>query len=384
MAFVTGRNPSTFELYLMNSDGNGQIFLVAILQTSGQVDPEWAPVIVLQSPVETLCGLIAYCRRPSKTSLGLAISRPYPPNPNSRLLLIIIDSYIEFLYTDFINWETLYTQVAVNHPASSIAHFKQHIPSCTAGEIVFLALEVMMNKVLILVLVSLLLAGCSAAAPTATAALPTPAPAFSQIIAFGDDLSDTGRLEAAWREAVVQGIRDPNDLKLFDANYQGRFSNGPLAVEILADRLKVGLTSFAVGAAYSGRGNANSDMESLNNSGLLDQIDQFEKGLNGAKADPGALYFINTSLADIFEMIARDTNDINSYADQTIANIRTAITRLAKLGAKQFMFYNTSDIAPLLPGFIKSNFVAPPKVYQDRMNSVLPGMISDLEKQLDI
>jgi len=36
-----------------------------------------------------------------------------------------------------------------------------------------------------------------------------------------------------------------------DANYQGRFSNGPVAVEILADRLKVGLTSNAVAAGLS-------------------------------------------------------------------------------------------------------------------------------------
>lgn len=242
-----------------------------------------------------------------------------------------------------------------------------------------------MNKVLILVLVSLLLAGCGAAAPTATAALPTPAPAFSQIIAFGDDLSDTGLLYAAWKEAVAQGIRDSNDLKHWEANDGGRFSNGPLAVEILADRLKVSLKSFAVGAALSGQGNVNSDMASLNNSGLLGQIDQFEKGLNGAKADPDALYFINTSQADIFVGgKGSGTDHINFIADQTLEHIRTAITRLAKLGAKQFMFWNTSDIAPLQPGFVINDYVAEPKVYQDRMNSELPGLISDLEKQLDI
>jgi cholinesterase len=242
----------------------------------------------------------------------------------------------------------------------------------------------MMNKALILVLVSLLLAGCSAAAPTATAALPTPAPAFTQIIAFGDDLSDTGRLYSTLKEAVAQGAVDPTELKYFDANYQGRLSNGPVAVEILADRFKVGLTSLAVGAALSGQGNLNSDVEALNNTGLLGQIDQFEKGLNGAKADPGALYFINTSMVDVFTMSESGTDAINSYADQTLENIRLAITRLAKLGAKQFMFWNSSDMAPLLPGFIKNNFVAEPKVFQDRMNAELPGLISDLEKQLDI
>jgi phospholipase/lecithinase/hemolysin len=242
----------------------------------------------------------------------------------------------------------------------------------------------MMHKVLILVLVSLLLASCSAATPTATAALPTPAPALTQIIAFGDDLSDTGRLFSAVKDTVAQGALDPIYLENFEANYQGRFSNGPLAVEILADRLKVGLTSFAVGASYSGQGNINSDIESLNNTGLLGQIDQFEKGLNGAKADSGALYFINTSMVDVFTMVESGTDAINSYADQTLENIRTAITRLAKLGAKRFMFWNTSDIAPLMPGFIRNNFITPPKVFQDRMNSKLPGLISDLEKQLDI
>ncbi len=64
-----------------------------------------------------------------------------------------------------------------------------------------------------------------------------------------------------------------------------------MPVEVLADRLKVGLTSLAVGAATSGQGNPNSDVASLNNTGLLGQIDQ---------------------------------------ADQTLESIRTAITRLAK------------------------------------------------------
>jgi len=73
-------------------------------------------------------------------------------------------------------------------------------------------------------------------------------------------------------------------------------------------------------------------LESLNNTGLLGQIDKFEKELNGAKADPEALYFINTSVTDVFTMSnASGTDAINSYADQTIENIRLAITRLANL-----------------------------------------------------
>jgi len=34
--------------------------------------------------VNVLCGLIAYCRRSSKPSLGLADLLPFTPNPNSR------------------------------------------------------------------------------------------------------------------------------------------------------------------------------------------------------------------------------------------------------------------------------------------------------------
>ena len=67
----------------------------------------------------------------------------------------------------------------------------------------------------------------------------------------------------------------------------------------------------------------------------------------------------NTSQADIFVGgKGSGTDHINFIADQTLEHIRTAITRLAKLGAKQFMFWNTSDIAPLQPGFVINDYVA--------------------------
>jgi len=69
------------------------------------------------------------------------------------------------------------------------------------------------------------------------------ADSYSAVIAYGDSLSDNGNLFAA--------IGYPPSPPYFD----GRFSNGPVAVEQLAATLGVPLVDFAYGGATSGIGN---------------------------------------------------------------------------------------------------------------------------------
>jgi len=64
---------------------------------------------------------------------------------------------------------------------------------------------------------------------------PSAAQAYSQVVAFGDSLSDTGNLLARLQPF---GLTVPN-VPYVD----GRFSNGPVAVEVMADALGVTLTS---------------------------------------------------------------------------------------------------------------------------------------------
>src|SRR5438270_12307648 len=67
---------------------------------------------------------------------------------------------------------------------------------------------------------------------------------YSSVVVFGDSLSDNGNLFAASGGLVPQV-----------PYYNGRFSNGPVAVEQLSGLLGVPLLDFALGGATTGVGN---------------------------------------------------------------------------------------------------------------------------------
>jgi cholinesterase len=230
-----------------------------------------------------------------------------------------------------------------------------------------------------ILVIMILLAGCQGTNATQSAG-------FTQVIAFGDSTLDNGACYPYWQESVAQGATNPEELKNWEANWENRLTNGPVPVEVLAERLKVGLKDYAVCAALSGQDNYNFDMPVLNNTGLLGQIDKFEAELNGQKADPGALYLIGIGETDVYLAINPDLNDkpIESIADETTANLTTAITRLATLGAKQVMVWNTADLMPKLPITIKMGLARQAEVFQQRIDSKLPGELGTLAKQLNI
>jgi phospholipase/lecithinase/hemolysin len=70
--------------------------------------------------------------------------------------------------------------------------------------------------------------------------------AFSNVFVYGDSLSDTGNIYAA----------SGGTIPLSPPYYNGRFSNGILAPEYLANALHAPLTSFAWGGATTGIGNS--------------------------------------------------------------------------------------------------------------------------------
>ncbi|WP_416666620.1 SGNH/GDSL hydrolase family protein [Egbenema bharatensis] len=87
----------------------------------------------------------------------------------------------------------------------------------------------------------------------------------AKVIAFGDSTTDIGN-----SFLLTAGLLPPSP-----PYAEGRFSNGPVAVEFLADSLGLNLdltTNFAVGGATTGRTNVNPFPQL---GGLLDQIDRF-------------------------------------------------------------------------------------------------------------
>lgn len=186
----------------------------------------------------------------------------------------------------------------------------------------------------------ILLAGCSGSQSSQEKPI-------SHVYAFGDEHSDKGQCS------------------------EGRMSNGPLAVEVLAERLNVDLTDYAWCAALSGYDYLE-EVDPLDDTTLLGQVDKFKSELNGAKADPEALYFIEIGMVDFYMSENSDT------ADEVVANIATAVTRLAELGAKHFMVGNSFNLSKF-PGFWPNTTQA--EMFQTKMNAALPGEMDKLAQE---
>jgi outer membrane lipase/esterase len=211
-------------------------------------------------------------------------------------------------------------------------------------------------------LVVVLLVGCSGA------------PGISHVYAFGDDFTNTDNCVNLLKDAIAQGNASESDLEPFEnINWNGRLTNGPVAVEVMAEKLKLELTNYAVCAAASGEENL-----MFNDAGLVGQIDKFEAELNGEKADPNALYFIEIGITDFY------ITERAAESEKVIANIVTAVTRLAGLGAKHIMVGNSLDLNNY-PGFKTYDYLAKgAEQFSTQMNTNLPGEMEKLTQELNI
>ncbi|SFS18976.1 Phospholipase/lecithinase/hemolysin [Dyella sp. OK004] len=180
----------------------------------------------------------------------------------------------------------------------------------------------------------------------------------TQIFAFGDSYTDNGVKLNLSAKAVAAGVPNavvmPNP-KLY---YQGRYSNGPVAVEDLADKLHVKLTDYAVGGAMSGDQNYESWMDDYTATGLQAQVASFRHDLGGLRADPHALYVVAISANDYFKFVdfaqpgtllvgTQTPATIQDMADRAAENTALAVHRLAKLGARRFLVSESFDLKGL-------------------------------------
>ena len=118
-------------------------------------------------------------------------------------------------------------------------------------------------------------AGLLLASSSALALVAAPPSLFSGLVVFGDSLSDNGNFFA-----MTGGTFPPAPY------YQGRFSNGPVAVERLASRLGQSgaqVKDLAGGGAKTGTGGQ------VAVTGMLSQLASFQAALGGGQADGNAL-----------------------------------------------------------------------------------------------
>jgi phospholipase/lecithinase/hemolysin/WD40 repeat protein len=150
---------------------------------------------------------------------------------------------------------------------------------------------------------------------------------FTDIISFGDSLSDVGRL--------LQIVGEEN---LPSYCVEGRFSNGPVWLEYLAPHMNLESTlvnNYAVAGATSG--DVNFEGEGL--PGMSQELAWFQSDSSWT-ADPDALYTIWIGPNDLWLEGAEPATAIG----QAMNNIGTAVGTLYGMGARHVMVPNMVDL----------------------------------------
>ena len=160
---------------------------------------------------------------------------------------------------------------------------------------------------------------------------------YSNIYTFGDSLSDIGTLYQLTGETFPAS----------PPYFEGRFSNGPVWVEHLAEQL--GLVSdatnnFAVGGAQTGRDNI-FDQDPLEFPGVQDQLDAYvDSFAPGEGADPDALYVVWAGPNDFVAMLSNPELNPIEVVQTAVDNLETTVDTLQIHGAEHILVANMPDL----------------------------------------
>jgi phospholipase/lecithinase/hemolysin len=157
--------------------------------------------------------------------------------------------------------------------------------------------------------------------------------AFSRLFVFGDSLSDTGNLYAMTGDYPAPPF------------WNGRFSNGKLWVEYLADSLQMPIRpedNYAVAGATTGRLNANNGRGGRNYAGLQDEIDAFQTAHTQADS-VDALFVVWAGANDFFAAISLGVPP-QVLVSNGVYNTSMAIVRLKQSGAQHILVPNVPDL----------------------------------------
>ena len=257
------------------------------------------------------------------------------------------------------------------HPREEVSTIMKHRYHSPAGRLLSL---------LLLLGICVLLLG--AAAGTA-AAKP-----YTHFYCFGDSYSDNGR-SLALSTSLLNGANPPKDGYVLagpPAYWQGRWSNGPTAVEVLAHRFGVKLTDYAVGGAESSYSNYYSWLDPYVNTGLLGQVSTFQHKLGGHRVDPRALYIVQMAGNDFFywkDYALTMPGDARTVGLPVVANECEAVRELSQLGARKFLVVGSENVA-LLPWVVANAQTADAAVYTKAVNGNLPGAVRRIGSQLHV
>ncbi len=161
---------------------------------------------------------------------------------------------------------------------------------------------------------------------------------ITQVVVLGDSFSDNGNLYAR------TGFPLP-------PYWQGRISNGPVAVEYLAQKLEVPLSDFAWAGATTGVGNA-VDGGTVDALGALEFpgiTTQFQDQYPAGPVDPEALYILWGGGIDLQSVTSPEEFPV--VIGKAVANLATMAATLQYLGATRILVFNMFDFGKT-PAFL--------------------------------
>jgi len=186
--------------------------------------------------------------------------------------------------------------------------------------------------ILALLVLTVMLTSCAATEDTASTEN-----SISHLYTFGDSSVDTGRAKELTEEIVNSDtVPEGAYVKAEDGYYwMGRYSNGKVYTELLAEYLDVGITNYAVGGAKSGPDSSGYTNWSrwLTGTGGTEQTKEFVETQEGT-IDPDALYLISVGGNDTYNLLS---DSVDNVVNGSVSNISEMVTDLADAGAKQFI-----------------------------------------------
>ncbi|MDI6747036.1 MAG: SGNH/GDSL hydrolase family protein [Rhodocyclaceae bacterium] len=203
---------------------------------------------------------------------------------------------------------------------------------------------------------------------------------FSSLYAFGDSLSDSGNNPSSVLSIynLIGGTCD--SFHPCPPYFNGRYSNGPVAVEYLANAVLPGggtpanFHNFAVSGATTGIGNFGDGGSALAPGlyglpGMYQEIGLYLSSVSGV-ADPNALYFVWGG-----------ANDFLTFNSPILAaqNIAGYVGALAAAGAEHLLVPNLPDLG--LTPFVRSvgpDFVAAAHAFSVGFNAELALRLGEL------
>lgn len=232
--------------------------------------------------------------------------------------------------------------------------------------------------------------------PTRTIASQSPertiATPFQKLYVFGDSLSDTGNVFNASRQFLGTGA-PPSPY------YEGRFSNGPVWIDYLAQKLNLTPTPIAVlsnpqssessasdsvNFAYGGATTGTSSALNGAIPGLQTQVSEFKQLLANQTPDPNALFVIWMGANDYLSSVDRaNPNSREPDPSVPVQNITKAIESLYQSGARHFLVANLPDLGETpLAKQQGQTVVQTLNRLSDRHNQLLSQQLDQLQRTL--